>query len=446
MINPPSQRPPLEKRNFSSPAIESCIRDLSSRIGDPELAWMFSNCFPNTLDTTVIHSENSEAPDTFLITGDIPAMWLRDSAAQIHPYIRFTPEDPHLKNLIAGVLNRQARCIHLDPYANAFYQDPVLGEWKDDNTLMLPGVHERKWELDSLCYFLRLSNEFHSVAGLHACYGPNWLSAVEKVLHVFREQQSYNDSYTFSRLTDCKNGTQDLLGRGTPSRECGLIRSAFRPSDDATLFPFLVPSNAMASYELNRVARLCELVAPESSLAQECQQLSEEISVALRNHAITNDSEGNPFLAYEVDGFGSQAIMDDANIPSLLALPYLGCLSADDPLYRATRGIILSEDNPYFFRGKAGEGIGGPHVGLDFIWPMSVIMRALTSESEDEILTCLRQLRSTHAGTGFMHESYHKDSPENFTRPWFGWVNSLFGELILHLDQNHPDLLKHPLA
>lgn len=85
-------------------------------------------------------------------------------------------------------------------------------------------------------------------------------------------------------------------------------------------------------------------------------------------------------FAFEVDGFGSAYFMDDANIPSLLSLPYLGYVDKNDPIYKNTRKFVLSEYNPYFFKGEAGEGIGGPHVGPGYIWPMSIIMRVYTSD------------------------------------------------------------------
>jgi meiotically up-regulated gene 157 (Mug157) protein len=133
--------------------------------------------------------------------------------------------------------------------------------------------------------------------------------------------------------------------------------------------------------------------------------------------------------------------MDDANVPSLLALPYLGCIEANDPLYLNTRKFILSPDNPWYFEGKAGKGIGGPHVGEEMIWPLSIIMQAMTSTDEQEIRECLKILKSTHAGTGFMHESFHMDDPSRFTRSWFAWANTLFGEMILRTERDFPSIL-----
>ena len=436
-----SQRPLLKDRRFTCPAIERCIEMVRRGPIDPILAWMFENCFPNTLDTTVFYSEPNGKPDTFIITGDIDAMWLRDSAAQIHPYLPFTHEDPALLKLFIGTINRQVQCILLDPYANAFYQHPVFGEWKHDETPMHPGVHERKWELDSLCYFLRLSTDFYGQCGAQACFGDKWKTALNSVLHVFKSQQIQSDEYSFARTSNTNTETLALNGKGTPSRPCGLIRSAFRPSDDACTLPFLIPSNWMAKQQLERAAQLCRDIYNDEALAQECIRLSQQIGQAIHQYGLAEDAYGRSIFAYEVDGYGGQLIMDDANIPSLLSLPYLGCCSAEDPIYQTTRSTLLCTANPYYFKGEFGEGIGGPHIGLNYIWPMSIIMRALTSNSDSEIADCLEILKTTHAGTGLMHESYHADDPENYTRPWFGWVNSLFGELILKLRKERAHLL-----
>ena len=128
--------------------------------------------------------------------------------------------------------------------------------------------------------------------------------------------------------------------------------------------------------------------------------------------------------------------MDDSNAPSLLSLAYLGDVKPNDPIYRNTRKFVLSDSNPYFFKGKAGEGIGGPHIGYDMIWPMSIMMRAFTSLDDAEIQNCMVSLMNTDAGTGFIHESFNKDDPKNFTRAWFAWQNTLFGELVLKLVSN----------
>jgi meiotically up-regulated gene 157 (Mug157) protein len=438
-----SRRPPPGERRFTSPAIEQAIARTRSAIGDPELAWLFENCFPNTLDTTVDVGTRDGKPDTFVITGDIEAMWLRDSSAQVWPYLRFAGEDETLRRLLAGVIRRQTWCILIDPYANAFNKGPAESPWKDDLTEMKPELHERKWEVDSLCYPIRLAHGYWRATGDTAPFDAEWREAMRAVVRTFREQQRKEGKgpYKFQRVTGWQTDTVAGAGYGNPIRPVGLICSVFRPSDDATIYPFLIPSNHFAVVALRQLAELDAAVAGDARFEAECRALADEVAEALRTHAVV-EHFGETMIPYEVDGFGNRLFMDDANVPSLLSLPYLGCCGPMDPLYRRTRAFVLSDRNPYFFRGTAGQGIGGPHVGLDMIWPLAVTMRALTSVDDREIAECLHTLRTTHAGTGFMHESFHKDDPSNFTRKWFAWANTLFGELILRIHDERPHLLR----
>jgi len=439
-----SQRPPKNQRNFTSPVIENTIQEVKKAIEDPELAWMFENCFPSTLDTTVNFEIKNGRPDTFVITGDIKAMWLRDSSAQVHHYIPFIDEDEKLKQLIAGVINRQAQCILIDPYANAFNRKPTGSHWENDYTDMKPELHERKWEIDSLCYPIRLSYNYWQKTGDTQVFGSDWQKAMRLILKTFKEQQRKEDrgTYHFQRKTPQATDTLPLNGWGNPTRKVGLIHSMFRPSDDATIFPFLIPSNLFAVKSLRQLAEMSEKIHKDNKFAQECIELAEEVEKAIQEFAIVEHLNYGKIYAYEVDGFGNRLFMDDANIPSLLSLSYLEVCNKEEPIYRNTRNFVLSENNPYYFRGSQGQGIGGPHVDLDMVWPMSITMRALTSTNDQEILKCLRMLKDTHAGTGFMHESFHKDDPSNYTRDWFAWANSLFGELVWTLYNNRPDLLK----
>jgi meiotically up-regulated gene 157 (Mug157) protein len=442
-----SKRPPVDQRNFASEAVEATIERVKRDIADPELAWMFENCYPNTLDTTVRFSMKDGRPDTFVITGDIHAMWLRDSTAQVWPYLPLAGEDDDLKSLLAGVVNRQTRCILIDPYANAFNDGPTGGGWESDLTEMKPELHERKYEIDSLCYPVRLAHGYWKTTGDASVLDGDWQAAARLVVKTLREQQRLNDRgpYKFQRHTAVSYDTVPLGGYGNPTRKVGLIHSMFRPSDDACVYPFLVPSNLFAVVALGQLAEIFWEELGDRAFAEECEEFAGEIAAALRDYAVVEHPIRGRVYAYEVDGFGNALFMDDANVPSLLALPYLGAVETSDGLYQATRRLILSEDNPYFFRGTAGEGIGGPHVGLDMIWPLGITMRALTSADEDEIRFCLSMLKGTHGGTGFMHESFHKDDPSNFTRSWFAWANTLFGELIVTLHDERRRLLTTPL-
>jgi len=431
-----------------SDAVEATIARLTTAVGDPELAWLFENCFPNTLDTTVRYRVIGGKPDTFVITGDIEAMWLRDSAAQVWPFLPLTQDDRPLRDLIAGVIRRQAACILIDPYANAFNDGPGRSEWAKDLTDMKPELHERKYEIDSLCYPVRLSHGYWKTTGDASVFDRTWQDAMRLAVRTLREQQRLTGAgpYKFQRVSAVPYDTVPLGGYGNPTRRCGLIHSAFRPSDDSCIYSYLVPSNMFAVVALRDLSEIWSAEVRGGSFATECSGFADELREAIEANAVVRHLKHGSVYAYEVDGFGNAVFMDDANIPSLLSLPYLGWCLPNDPTYRATRALLLSEDNPYFFRGTAGEGIGGPHVGLDMVWPMGIIVRALTSTDEEEIVRCLRMLKGSHAGTGFMHESYHKNDPANFTRSWFAWANTLFGELILRLHAERPGVLARPLG
>lgn len=428
----PVVRIPAPERHFSSPAIEKAITAIGKNIGNKELAWLFNNCFPNTLDTTVEFEMINGRPDTYVITGDIDAMWLRDSSAQVWPYIPFCKEDKNLQLLIKGVINRQVHFIIKDPYANAFYKDEnKVSEWKEtDITKMLPGVHERKWEIDSLCYPVRLAHGYWKETGDSSVFDKEWLHAMELVIQTFKEQQRKDGKgpYTFQRRTAWATDGVPLAGYGYPVKPDGLICSVFRPSDDATIFPYLVPANYFAVVSLMQMKEIAGITG-DTKLAEEAASLALEVSQALKKHARAT-FEGKQIIPYEINGYGSAILMDDANVPSLLSLPYLGATKLNDLLYQNTRNYILSLNNPFFFNGTAGEGIGSPHTGMDMIWPIGITMRALTSTSDKEIKHCLSMLQKSNAGTGFMHESFNKNDAKEFTRKWFAWANTLFGELV----------------
>lgn len=443
-----SQRPPVEERRWTSPVVESWTASITARIGDPELAWMFANCFPNTLDTTVAASRNASGrDDTFVITGDIDAMWLRDSTAQVWPYLALLREDESLRKLIAGVINRQVACVRLDPYANAFL--PAAGmssEWRTDQTDMRPGVHERKYELDSLCSVLRLSVGYFRSCGDASCFDADWKQAMARIVQSIRLEQAGSDEdlspYRFARQAARATDTQPLAGgQSYPHRRCGMSRSPFRPSDDACVFAYPIAANAMAVVCLRDLAEMWSQLGFDRAFVDEAKGLAEEIDAGIRRFGVLEHPVHGEIYAYEVDGLGSRILMDDANTPSLLSMPYLGYCDRADPLYQRTRNYVLSTDNPFYSEGSAGRGVGGPHVGVGWIWPMSIIMRALTSSDDGEIAACLHLLKASHAGTGFIHETFWKDDATRFTRSWFAWANALFAELILTVSRERPHLL-----
>lgn len=439
-----SNRPKIADRNFTSSIIEKEINKIKSSIKDPELAWMFENCFPNTLDTTIEYEENNGIPDTFVITGDIHAMWLRDSTAQVWPYLPFSDKEEKLRKLILGVINRQTKCINIDPYANAFNKEATGSEWEKDITDMNPYLHERKWEIDSLCYTVRLAYGYWKTTGDTSFYTDEFVKAQKLILKTFIEQQRKKDNgpYSFMRVTEKATDTVPMKGFGFPVKPCGLICSTFRPSDDSTIFLYLIPSNYFAVQSLIQMAEMNEKIGNNQKLAKECKALSDEVSEALKKFGTTDHKKHGKIYAFETDAISNYMLMDDANVPSLMAMPYLNCISSNDKVYQNTRNFILSEDNPWYFKGSAGKGVGGPHVGQDMIWPLSIIIQALTSTSKKEIKECLNILKKTHAGTGFMHETFHKNDASTFTRSWFAWANTLFGELIIHISKEYPEILQ----
>ncbi|RKO73004.1 glycoside hydrolase family 125 protein [Sphingobacterium puteale] len=441
----PTVRTPKEKRLFSSKVVEDAIAEFQKNTKNKELAWLFNNCFPNTLDTTVFPYVQNGRNYTYVITGDIDAMWLRDSSAQVWPYLPFMKKDKKLQDLIVGLIQKQSKCINIDPYANAFYNDPTKkGEWFSDHTSMKPGIHERKWEIDSLCYPIRLAYHYWKETNDSSPFNEEWLEAQHKIYQTFVEQQRKDNlgPYKFERTTSRGSDTLQIDGYGYPVNPVGLICSSFRPSDDSTIFSFLIPSNLFAIVSLRQAAEILKKVKNEQSLASKMEALAKEVEAAVNKYGIIDHPTLGKIYAFEVDGYSSHLMMDDANIPSLLALPYLGAVDIHDEVYQRTRNFVLSEKNPFFFKGTAAEGIGGPHIGRDMIWPMSIIMRAQTSTNDEEIRNCIKTLVSTHGGTGFMHESFHKNDPKKFTRHWFAWTNTLFGELIWKIYKEKPSLLQ----
>jgi meiotically up-regulated gene 157 (Mug157) protein len=308
---------------------------------------------------------------------------------------------------------------------------------------MKPELHERKWEVDGLCYVIRLAYGYWKFTGDISSFTPEWHKAMQLIVNTFKEQQRKTDNgpYRFLRKTAKASDTQFGNGYGNPMRPTGLICSMFRPSDDATTYPFLIPSNCFAVVSLRQLAEMERTIFRNTDFASECEQFANEVDAAIRKYGIVNHPKYGKIFAYEVDGFGNCLMMDDANVPSLLSLPYLGYCKAGNSIYQNTRRFVWSVDNPYFYKGKVAEGIGGPHIGQDRIWPMSIIMKGLTSNNKTEIAECIRMLKSTHGGTGFMHESFHKDKPEEYTRSWFAWANTLFGEFLIKVEKEYPELL-----
>tara|TARA_B100001142_G_scaffold54231_1_gene52531 strand:+ start:21105 stop:22544 length:1440 start_codon:yes stop_codon:yes gene_type:complete len=440
-----TNRPNTNDRTFTSLAVEETIKFIKSKISDPQLSWIFENCYPNTLDTTVDYEVIDGKPDTFIITGDIDAMWLRDSTAQVWPYLPLVTKDEKIKNLIKGLINRQAKCVIRDSYANSFYKDLTkVSDHNKDIPTPIAGVHEQKWEIDSLCYVIRLSYNYYKLTKDDSIFDENWIKSTKLIYDTFLTEQRKDGKspYTFIRNGTAMVDAPLFSGTGRPFKPNGLICSMFRPSDDATMYPFLIPSNIFASISMKQLSEIYKEQKIDELFSEKCLEMSIEIDNSVKKHAIKEHLDFGKIYSYEIDGFGNNLYMDDANVPSLMSLAYLDSKFKDDKIYLNTRKFLLSNNNPYFLKGKAAEGQASPHTGKDKIWPMGIILRAMTSNDDDEIKKCLKMLVNTHANTGFMHEAFDKDNPNNYFRSWFAWANTLFGELIIKIQNERVHLLR----
>jgi len=370
---------------------------------DPDLARLFENAFPSTTDTTVKFHTNGtskrrktalkghsavdegkwEGPQSFIITGDIIAEWLRDSTNQLSPYQALATKDKAIFDLILGAINTQSEYVIESPYCNAFQPPPISGldtTSNGQNDVVHPAyepssVFECKYELDSLAHFLALANDFYEHTKSKKFMNSRWKLALDTLLRVLDQQsQSTFDpdtgryrrnEYTFQRNTNTGTETLNLMGVGNPlNNGTGLIRSAFRPSDDATILGFFIPANAMMAVQLKRTAAALK-DAGDDVRAQTCERWAQTISNGIWEHGVVTHSKFGDVFAYEVDGYGSSILMDDANYPSLLALPLMGFVKADDLTYKNTRKMLLDKNsNPYYLKGREFRGIGGKsHLG-----------------------------------------------------------------------------------
>jgi meiotically up-regulated gene 157 (Mug157) protein len=437
----PYQRPAEECRLFKSSAVEAKIKEITSKMTDPDAARLFENCFPNTLDTTVRWHVNSNDPtkaQTFIVTGDINAQWLRDSTNQLQQYQSLAKSDPALQNLLVGAINTQADFILTAPYCNAFQPPRDSGLPPTDNgqgDTVHPAydpqsVFECKYEIDSLASFLALGNQYHKATGDDSYITTKYLKAVQTVLDTVDDQSvgtfsadgDPNDmTFTFQRETTMGTETLNLKGIGNPiAADTSLIRSAFRPSDDACILQFFIPGNAFLSVELDRTATIVAHKSP--ALAKKLAARSSAIREGVYKHGIIQHPVFGKVFAYEVDGYGSQIIMDDANLPSLLALPLLGFVARDDPVYINTRKMVLGrQGNPYYLVGSEFQGIGGPHIGIVNAWPLSKLVAAMTSDDDEEILEELGDVVKISAHLGLIHESVNVDRVGDYTSEYISF-------------------------
>ena len=417
--------------SFIDISLETHLRAVESHLGDvPHLQALFRPCFLNTLETTIQLLDDGT---TFVITGDIPAMWLRDSTAQVRPYVQFARDNPHLQRLLRGVIQRQARYLQIDPYANSFNQTADGRGHQEDKTAQNPWLWERKYELDSLCYPIQLIQDYWTVTGDTTIFDADVHRAFTLILDMIECEQQHDSrsAYSFERANGSPSDTLPFDGRGTRTNLTGMSWSGFRPSDDACKFGYHVPSNMFAVVVLKHLARFAREQYHDAEMADRAEHLRVAIDFGIQTYSIVQHPRFGPIYAYEVDGYGNVHLMDDANVPSLLSMPYLGYCAADDPVYRNTRAFILSDENPYFYRGQHAQGVGSPHTPAGYIWHIGLIMQALTATNAAEREHLIEQIAATTGGLGFMHESFDPNDPTQFTRSWFAWANSLFGELLI---------------
>ncbi|CAK7233859.1 hypothetical protein SCUCBS95973_008738 [Sporothrix curviconia] len=541
----PYQRPSASCRRFQAPEVEATIEAMRKLVRDPDLFRLFENCFPNTLDTAIAwHGLGEGTADeelTFVTTGDINAMWLRDSANQLQSYRsllrpvsgkdKASPSSSlsSLASLFRGTINLQARYIQNSPHCNAFRPPAesgltVTGGFGGGDIVYPPVAHEVvfecKYELDSLAAFLQLSYDYYAATQDGAFFGKrfkkeeesvgdddvefrsNWVLAVEAILATAEEMtrgtygpdgRTLFSPYQFQRPTTVATETLPNGGAGSPVQAgTGMVRSAFRPSDDACTYQLFVPANMMLARYLAACApivaqlgrrhgaagdipttasetRLSNGDAAHTSvninvndlfddddysnyrqghrtryyheLALRMTDFAETVRRGIERHGRVHHEVYGNIYAYEVDGFGSHNLMDDANIPSLLSAPLLGYVDRHDPVYRNTRRFVLSHANPYYMTGPVINGTGGPHVGTGMAWPMSLVVQIMTTDSDREIVALLQQLLSSTDGLGLMHESISSHDEGVWTRQWFSWANGLFGQMLLDLRDRKPHLL-----
>ncbi|ULO04923.1 glycoside hydrolase family 125 protein [Paenibacillus sp. 19GGS1-52] len=415
-------------------AVQEVLAEAEEKLAHrPKLLQLFRNCYPNTLATTTKLMDDGT---TFVITGDIPASWLRDSVEQIIHYVPIANNDLDLKRIISGLIKRHIQYIHIDPYANAFNESANDWHWNaTDITEISPWVWERKFEIDSLCFVVRLAYTYWQETGVTDFFDAEFKSALRIIMDLFkREQHHFEQSpYRFTRNNGIPGDSLRNSGLGMPVNYTGMIWSGFRPSDDACDFHYNIPGNMFAVVALRQMQEFAEWIFRDTNLQAELKELEIEVDSGIKLYGIYRHPQFGSIYAYETDGFGNYCLMDDAGTPGLISIPYLGYVTADDPIYQNTRRFALSKENPFYYEGTAAKGIGSPHTPQNYIWHMALSMQGITAQSVEEKLELVALLENTDADTGFMHEGFHADDPSVFTRSWFAWSNSLFSQLVYRM-------------
>ncbi len=407
-----------------------------------KLAKLYENCYASTIDTAL---EKCEDGTYFVLTGDIPAMWLRDSSAQVNHYIQLC-DDPEVAQIVKGVILRQMDFILQDPYANAFNKEANGMGMLCDRPKNKPIVWEHKYEVDSLCYPIKLLYRYWKKTGDDSVVKGIFLQAMDTILKVWQTEQHHfeKSQYRFFRdydrlvecnppLWNCDPVYTDTIhndGMGAPVAYTGMTWSGFRPSDDGCTYGYYLPSNMFATVVLGYAQEMLADVSEAREMLPQIAKLQQEIAQGIQEYGIIDHPTYGKVYACEVDGYGNHRLMDDANIPSLISAPYLGYCPKDEPVYQSTRKLLLSKENPFYFEGTYAKGIGSPHTKAGYIWHLALSMQGLTTDDKAEKLEILDTMIATDADTGFMHEGFDANDPSQFSRPWFTWSNSLFCEFV----------------
>lgn len=427
----------LENRQIPE-SMKEAILQMKDNMQDEKLANLFENCFSNTYETTLKPQDDGT---TFVITGDIPAMWLRDSAAQVRPYLLLAETDESIADMIQGVVQKQLAYVNHDPYANAFNETPSGACYnKDEMEIeMSPLVWERKYEIDSLCYPVQLAYLLWKSTGRTTQFNETFKEAVENILHLWKVEQNHveDSKYEFRRYNCPAQDTLSHNGLGAPVKETGMTWCGFRPSDDACVYGYLIPSNMFAVVALRYIEEIAREVLEDAELAVRASTLANEIDAGIQAYGKVEHEEFGTIYAYETDGFGNYVFMDDANVPSLLSAPYLGYCDVEDEVYQNTRRFLLSKHNPHYYEGSVAKGIGSPHTPEDYIWHIALAIQGMTAVTKAEKEEILQTFKVSDGDENLMHEGFHVDNPKEFTREWFSWANSMFSEFMLHMHGKH---------
>ena len=414
-------------RSYVDPLIAQ-IEDETERLTFEKTFYSTLDGFSNRVGDFPSVTEYRRNGNTFIITGDIPAMWLRDSAAQVLNYLQFMTVDEEVRLMVRGLLTQQFEQIRRDPYANAFNADG--------------SVWERKFEIDSLCYPIWLADEYYRITGDATLFDAFFEMTVERILDTFLAEQNHDDAnYRMESEYDRQFGTHEV------NTDTNLIWSAYRPSDSPTYYKFYIPGNMFAVATLERIDALVTELGLDPELALRARIMAEEVRTDIERYGVYNHPEFGRMYAFEVNGFNDdpnstegKRFRDIANIPNLLSAPWLGYVPQDDPTYQNTRTFVLSSENPYFHEGTYASGIGDPH---DIVWRtrphddypvpwhLGLVMQAMTTDDPDEIRLMVDYMVNTTAGTYVMHEGFYANNPGIYSRDWFTWPNALFAHVYL---------------